>query len=244
MATNNKHVACYLPPEIEQQVTDYAQEYGITRKDGQARLGSAIVEILREYFTDKSVTGSDDQYTAEYNTGLESNKNGGYDGYATKYGTGYNTEGENTKKQDELENRIQRLEAYLPQQNMDDVLSSLWDEISHLKRDKLTRSDFEGWSHPIIDVASGDETSKESSPKQNGRCNGATLSNQNTSNGLSYRELAKKLEIDRSYLTKWQEGAVPGEKSSQKTKKAYEKWKKWYLGNDKRWYPSKVLHKP
>jgi len=55
--------------------------------------------------------------------------------------------------------------------------------------------------------------------------------------GISFSSLAEFLEIDQSYLTKWQQGKLPTNQSSQKNKQAYKQWKQWYLGDDNLWYP-------
>jgi hypothetical protein len=51
MATNNRGVMVYLPPEIEQYITEYCNDHNITRKDKQGRvfpsLGTGIVTYLK-----------------------------------------------------------------------------------------------------------------------------------------------------------------------------------------------------
>ena len=60
MATDNKAVTAYLPSDIEESLTKYCTEYGITRKDksGESKpsLGTGIVEILKTFFSRESVT--------------------------------------------------------------------------------------------------------------------------------------------------------------------------------------------
>ena len=55
MATQNKAVSVYLPPKLEEYLTQYCTQHGITRqlKSGeiQPALGTGIVEILEQYFT-------------------------------------------------------------------------------------------------------------------------------------------------------------------------------------------------
>ena len=59
MATNNKAISAYLPPDIEKCLTQYCTEYEITRKDKegniQPSLGTATVEILRIFFSEGNV---------------------------------------------------------------------------------------------------------------------------------------------------------------------------------------------
>lgn len=59
MATNNKAISAYLPPDIEEYLTQYCTEYEITRKDKegniQPSLGTATVEILRIFFSEGNV---------------------------------------------------------------------------------------------------------------------------------------------------------------------------------------------
>jgi hypothetical protein len=51
MTTNNKAVTCYLPKDIEDFITGYCIEYGITRKDKEGEtlpsLGTGIIELLK-----------------------------------------------------------------------------------------------------------------------------------------------------------------------------------------------------
>ena len=51
MTTNNKAVTCYLPKDIEDFITGYCNEYGITRKDKEGNiypsLGTGIIELLK-----------------------------------------------------------------------------------------------------------------------------------------------------------------------------------------------------
>ena len=51
MTTNNKAVTCYLPKDIEEFITGYCNEYGITRKDKEGviypSLGTGIIELLK-----------------------------------------------------------------------------------------------------------------------------------------------------------------------------------------------------
>lgn len=51
MTTNNKAVTCYLPKNIEDFITGYCNEYGITRKDKEGHtlpsLGTGIIELLK-----------------------------------------------------------------------------------------------------------------------------------------------------------------------------------------------------
>lgn len=55
MATQNKAVSVYLPPKLEEYLTQYCAQHGITRqlKSGEIepRMGTAIVEILEKYLT-------------------------------------------------------------------------------------------------------------------------------------------------------------------------------------------------
>ncbi len=60
MATDNKAVTAYLPNDIEESLTRYCTDNGITRKDksGESKpsLGTGIVEILKIFFSGESVT--------------------------------------------------------------------------------------------------------------------------------------------------------------------------------------------
>ena len=51
MTTNNKAVTCYLPKDIEDFITGYSLQYGITRKDKEGEtlpsLGTGIIELLK-----------------------------------------------------------------------------------------------------------------------------------------------------------------------------------------------------
>lgn len=59
MATNKKAISAYLPTDLEEYLTQYCTEYNITRKDktGEIKpaLGTAIVEILRVFFSGDNV---------------------------------------------------------------------------------------------------------------------------------------------------------------------------------------------
>lgn len=52
MATENKGVTVYLPPEVEEYLTKYCEEYGITRKTKEGAmvpsLGTGVVTYLKE----------------------------------------------------------------------------------------------------------------------------------------------------------------------------------------------------
>jgi hypothetical protein len=51
MTTQNKAVTCYLPKDIEDFITGYCNEYGITRKDKEGNiypsLSTGIIELLK-----------------------------------------------------------------------------------------------------------------------------------------------------------------------------------------------------
>jgi hypothetical protein len=51
VTTQNKAVTCYLPKDIEEFITGYCNEYGITRKDKEGHiypsLGTGIIELLK-----------------------------------------------------------------------------------------------------------------------------------------------------------------------------------------------------
>jgi hypothetical protein len=59
LATNKKAISAYLSSDIEEYLTKYCTEYNITRKDksGEIKpaLGTAVVEILRIFFSDENV---------------------------------------------------------------------------------------------------------------------------------------------------------------------------------------------
>lgn len=59
MATSNKAISAYLPPDLEEYLTKYCTEYDITRKDksGEMKpsLGTAVVEILKVFFSSDNV---------------------------------------------------------------------------------------------------------------------------------------------------------------------------------------------
>ncbi|MGF1591100.1 MAG: hypothetical protein ACFCU7_18000 [Pleurocapsa sp.] len=59
MATNKKAISAYLSSDLEEYLTKYCTEYDITRKDksGEIKpaLGTAVVEILRIFFSDENV---------------------------------------------------------------------------------------------------------------------------------------------------------------------------------------------
>jgi len=54
MATSNKAVTTYLPPDIEKSLTEYCTNNGLTRKSKTGEIipsfGTGIVEILKDYF--------------------------------------------------------------------------------------------------------------------------------------------------------------------------------------------------
>jgi hypothetical protein len=55
MATDNKGVAVYLPPDLEKLVTDYCLTHGVTRKakdnsEPKPAMGTGILAILKDYF--------------------------------------------------------------------------------------------------------------------------------------------------------------------------------------------------
>ncbi|MDJ0593080.1 MAG: hypothetical protein QNJ72_24365 [Pleurocapsa sp. MO_226.B13] len=59
MATNNKAISAYIPPDLEEYLTKYCTEYDITRKDksGEIKpaLGTAVVEILKRFFSSENL---------------------------------------------------------------------------------------------------------------------------------------------------------------------------------------------
>jgi hypothetical protein len=62
MTTNNKAVTCYLPKDIEDFITGYCIEYGITRKDKEGNiypsLGTGIIELLKLLAYNPELVGS------------------------------------------------------------------------------------------------------------------------------------------------------------------------------------------
>ena len=62
MTTNNKAVTCYLPKDIEEFITGYCNEYGITRKDKEGHtlpsLGTGIIELLKLLAYNPELVGS------------------------------------------------------------------------------------------------------------------------------------------------------------------------------------------
>jgi len=62
MTTNNKAVTCYLPKDIEDFITGYCTQYGITRKDKEGHiypsLGTGIIELLKLLAYNPELVGS------------------------------------------------------------------------------------------------------------------------------------------------------------------------------------------
>jgi hypothetical protein len=62
MTTQNKAVTCYLPRDIEDFITGYCNEYGITRKDKEGNiypsLGTGIIELLKLLAYNPELVGS------------------------------------------------------------------------------------------------------------------------------------------------------------------------------------------
>jgi hypothetical protein len=62
MTTQNKAVTCYLPKDIEDFITGYCNEYGITRKDKEGNiypsLGTGIIELLKLLAYNPELVGS------------------------------------------------------------------------------------------------------------------------------------------------------------------------------------------
>ena len=62
MTTQNKAVTCYLPKDIEDFITGYCNEYGITRKDKEGHiypsLGTGIIELLKLLAYNPELVGS------------------------------------------------------------------------------------------------------------------------------------------------------------------------------------------
>lgn len=62
MTTQNKAVTCYLPKDIEDFITGYCNEYGITRKDKEGviypSLGTGIIELLKLLAYNPELVGS------------------------------------------------------------------------------------------------------------------------------------------------------------------------------------------
>ena len=169
MGTKNKHVACYLPPDIEKFVTDYAFANDYTRYEGkEPKLGSAIIAMLREYCTQSNTENNTESITPSY----------------TKYNTESVTESDtsNAVTLKALTERIETLEAeirtdqdrltailreadIINQQKLDERLgmatSPLWDDLNlleeklHERQEKVTgiESHIEGISCPIEDNA-------------------------------------------------------------------------------------------
>ncbi|CAO5058854.1 Ribbon-helix-helix protein CopG domain-containing protein [Microcystis aeruginosa] len=61
MTTQNKAVTCYLPKDIEDFITGYCNEYGITRKDKEGSiypsLGTGIIELLKQLAYNPELVG-------------------------------------------------------------------------------------------------------------------------------------------------------------------------------------------
>ena len=162
MGTKNKHVACYLPPDIEKFVTDYAFANDYTRYDGKdPKLGSAILAMLREYCTQSATENNTESITPSY----------------TKYNTESVTESDtsNAVTLKALTERIETLEAeirtdqdrltailreadIINQQKLDERLgmatSPLWDDLNRLEENQhdhqeTVESYIEGLSCPI-----------------------------------------------------------------------------------------------
>jgi len=72
MTTENKAVTTYLPKAVEKSLTEYCTKNGLTRTSKQGNeipsLGSAIVEVLKDYF---SIT-SDDSIKSYFSEQIES----------------------------------------------------------------------------------------------------------------------------------------------------------------------------
>ena len=62
MTTQNKAVTCYLPKDIEDFITGYCTQYGITRKDKEGHiypsLGTGIIELLKLLAYNPELVGS------------------------------------------------------------------------------------------------------------------------------------------------------------------------------------------
>jgi len=62
MTTQNKAVTCYLPRDVEDFITGYCTQYGITRKDKEGNtlpsLGTGIIELLKLLAYNPELVGS------------------------------------------------------------------------------------------------------------------------------------------------------------------------------------------
>lgn len=145
---DKKVVTCYLDSTLENQVREYCTNNGLIRKakdkeDNETiepRWGSGIVAILEEYFNNQ-VQDTVQTETSDEQKSDSTVQNEDYSTNTVQSETTFNEELETLKDSiAELQERLRLVE---------DKQKSNQDVIASLDETKLSRGDFEGWSHPI-----------------------------------------------------------------------------------------------
>lgn len=200
MTTNNKAVTCYLPKDIEDFITGYCNEYGITRKDKEGNiypsLGTGIIELLK---------------LLAYNPELVSSPI--LDTVPSKF----SEDAIEAKIEDILKKKLSPLPDNVPSIELVESLQARLDILEQLL--KLQRSASIA-THPSDKLGEGGNDSPPSPPDRSAIENFppspietgdkvASAIEIPSAKGLTDSELARELGIDKSNITRWKQKGHP-----------------------------------
>lgn len=198
MTTNNKAVTCYLPKDIEDFITGYCNEYGITRKDKEGHiypsLGTGIIELLKLLAYNPELVGSPILDTVP---------------------SKFSEAAIETKIDEILEKKLSNhLLDKLPSMILEYLPSNLLARIENMER-LLRLQQSASIASPI---STGEPSPLPPSPPDRPAIE--DLTDQSSSpakkKGLTDSELARHLGIDKSNITRWKQKGRPTQK--------YENW--------------------
>jgi hypothetical protein len=215
MTTNNKAVTCYLPKDIEDFITGYCNQYGITRKDKEGEtlpsLGTGIIELLKLLAYTPELVGSPilDTVPSKFSEDAIEKK---IDEILEKK---LNSPDTVPSQVTDLEGKVEsiildKLPSIIPEYLPSDLLARL-DNMERLLR--LQREDSIAppipTGEPSPDEPNAIEAAIEDTLETGTETEIVSLSPSAKKKGLTDSELARHLGIDKSNITRWKQKGHP-----------------------------------
>jgi hypothetical protein len=222
MTTQNKAVTCYLPKDIEDFITGYCNEYGITRKDKEGNiypsLGTGIIELLKLLAYNPELVGSPilDTVPSKFSEDAIEKK---IDEILEKK---LNSPDTVPSQLPDLEGKVEsiildKLPSIIPEYLPSDLLARIenMERLLRLQREaSIATSPLPtGEPSPLPPPARpAIETAIEDTLGTGSETEIVSLSPSAKRKGLTDSELARHLGIDKSNITRWKQKGEPTQK--------------------------------
>jgi hypothetical protein len=228
MTTQNKAVTCYLPKDIEDFITGYCNEYGITRKDKEGNiypsLGTGIIELLKLLAYNPELVGSPilDTVPSKFSEDAIEKK---IDEILEKK---LNSPDTVPSQVTDLEGKVEsiildKLPSIIPEYLPSDLLARIenMERLLRLQREASIASPIPT-GEPSPDEPNAIKPAIEDAIKVKPR------------RGYSNSELSEKINISKSTIEKWKARIQRGEKFEPKVYPNF--FDHWILDADNLWY--------